>query len=155
MPTDQFNLRIRAELAEAVRERAHDQRCKPRDVIEELIESAPWSAIAGTSTEHPELPFPLTDPAQRDDDPVPPSSGEPADQRAGDAETPRRRGRKDSADKGAEGAKSGQRRGQGAATPSEPAAPESRACPACADPMEYHQEADVWACSGCGHGELS
>lgn len=141
MPADQFNLRLRDDRAHAVRMQAARLGIKPRDVIEELIDAAPWSAIAGTPAQHEELPFPPSDPAQRDDDPAPPSGGESADQRAGDARTPRRRGRKDRADKGAEGAKSGQGRGGAPQKTDQADAPRSvgddpaalsRACPACA-----------------------
>lgn len=94
---------------------------------------------------------PRSDPAQRDDDPAPPSGGESADQRAGDARTPRRRGRKDRADTGAEGAKSGQGRGGvpaealgDASGGDDPAALSPKGCPECGGTV-----ADG-ACQDCG-----
>lgn len=149
MPADQFNLRLRDDRAHAVRMQAARLGIKPRDVIEELIDAAPWSAIAGTPAQHEELPFPPSDPAQRDDDPAPPSGGESADQRAGDARTPRRRGRKDRADKGAEGAKSGQGRGRGTPNPVDPAAL-SPGCPECSGQMvAYMGNEQVLVCVDC------
>lgn len=163
MSADQFNLRLRDDRAQAVRIHAARLGVKPRDVIEQLIDDAPWSTINGTTPEPQAERLPLdglaadslpaastrSDPVQRDDDPAPESVGEPADQRAGDARTPRRRGRKDRADKGAEGAKSGQGRGRGTPNPVDPAAP-SPGCPECGGQMlAYMGNEHVLVCVDC------
>jgi hypothetical protein len=112
---------LRDGLGRSVRVRAAELGVNPRDVIEQLVRDAPWSAIAGTPADHPELPFEPTDPAQRDDDSVRVAvarasatvrAAESADQQAGAPETPRRKGGRTRTAKAGEAGKSGQRRGR-------------------------------------------
>jgi len=164
--TKQFNLRLRDDLDQAVRIEAARQGCKPRDLIEDLIRAQPWaSTIARTPPQTEQLPFTPSDPAHRPDDAAAPSGAEGDDQRAGDAATPRRMGRKDATDTGAEGAKSGRGRGQARRAPEgtpeelaggQPPGPEpARGCPVCAEDMELHADIKTWVCAGCGHGEAA
>jgi hypothetical protein len=105
MASPQFNLRLRDGLDEQVRELAARHSVEPRVIVEDALVGHFRLARRGPGVDPHQLAIPTETPLRVDDGAPAP---ETADQRGDEAGTPRRRRRKDPADKAGEAGTSGQ-----------------------------------------------